>query len=1051
MLRIGLTFLLMQRFLLLFALTLIFTSNITAQITAPPANTWVVTGSLNTARYGATATLLTNGLVLVAGGNDGSGAPLASAELYNPATGIWTLTGSLNVARYGATATLLANGQVLVAGGTGPIASAELYNPATGTWTLTGSLNTARWGATATLLPNGQVLVAGGYAYGVGYLSSAELYNPAAGTWTPTGALNNTRWWATATLLTNGQVLVAGGYNGNNLSTAELYDPAAGTWTLTGALNDARTDATATLLPNGEVLVTGGSIFYSSNFLSSAELYNPATGTWTRTGSLNNARGEATATLLNNGQVLVAGGKGGDNVLATVELYNPATGTWTLTSSLNNARYEAAATLLPNGEVLVAGGENSSGAALASAELLTVASPPALSITAQSGSINVPVGQPINLFVTAGGTAPFNYTWLFQSSVISGATGPTLTINNAQAANEGIYYAVVANSVGSVTSAVISVRITPSAPVIINNPASLTLPASSNATFSVVATGSRPLGYQWLFKKTPIAGATAPQYSLSNVQSGNSGAYQVIVSNSLGTVTSTAATLTVTPLAPYFTIQPVSGQAAAGSNYTFTGLANGSQPISYRWQHNGTNLPGATLASLTLKNLVTGESGAYTLLASNTVATSLSTAAQLTVYAKPALLLLLTNQVVDVSNTVVLAVHATGSPTPTYSWEWNNIPISGSGPTLIITNILRSQTGYYSVTVTNQFGGASSMARVSVFGPTSPIVAWGDNSEGQTTVPTNLDDIVAIAGGDYHSVALHHNGKLAAWGYNGDGQTTVPTNSLAFVAIAAGANHNLAITKTGTLVAWGLDDDGQIDIPSAASNNVLNVAGGDAHSLALLGSGTVIAWGDDSFGQSSVPSGLIGVSAIAAGREDSLALLINGTVTGWGYNAYGQASPPPGLSNVVAIAAGYLHSAALCSDGTVTVWGDNTYGQTTVPAGLSNVVAIAAGDYDTLALRQNGSVIGWGDDSYGQTSVPAALANATAIAAGNYHGLALAPLVYSLQAQAHSAGLVMQWHGTGVLQWAPTPNGPFTDVTVQGNTYTNNDMSAPAKFFRIRH
>ncbi len=133
-------------------------------------------------------------MVLVAGGFDSTFNASASAELYDPASGTWTATGNLNTARAFHTATLLPNGMVLVAGGhDGPtfapsdvLSSAELYDPASGTWTVTGSLNTARYLHTATLLPNGMVLVAGGIT-GFNAFASAELYDPASGTWTAHG------------------------------------------------------------------------------------------------------------------------------------------------------------------------------------------------------------------------------------------------------------------------------------------------------------------------------------------------------------------------------------------------------------------------------------------------------------------------------------------------------------------------------------------------------------------------------------------------------------------------------------------------------------------------------------------------------------------------------------------------------------------------------------------------------------------------------------------------------------------------------------------------
>ena len=347
---------------------------------AGQSGTWAATGSLITPRSRHTATLLPNGKVLVAGG-DNYGPP-ASAELYDPATGTWTATGSLATARSYHTATLLPNGKVLVAGGyggnypPGALASAELYDPATETWTATGSLTNGRYYHTATLLPNGKVLVAGGSD--AENLASAELYDPATGTWTATGNLGTVRFLHKATLLSNGKVLVAGGGNYDSpLASAELYDPTTGTWSATGSLTTGRTFHTATLLPNGQVLVTGG---LNVGYVGSEELYDPATGTWSAAGSLATARDNHTATLLPNGKVLIAGGGFSGTSLTSAELYDPATGTWAATGSLNTGRVIHTATLLPDGKVLVAGGaDEGTGLPFASAELyLGPPTPPAL-------------------------------------------------------------------------------------------------------------------------------------------------------------------------------------------------------------------------------------------------------------------------------------------------------------------------------------------------------------------------------------------------------------------------------------------------------------------------------------------------------------------------------------------------------------------------------------------------------------------------------------------------------------------------------------------------
>jgi hypothetical protein len=347
------------------------------------------TASMNTARQQATATLLPNGQVLIAGGFNLSGltSALTSTELYDPATNTFALSGtaSMNTSRGVATATLLPNGQVLIAGGTGLsgiLASTELYDPTTNTFAPSGtaSMNTARFHATATLLPNGKLLIAGGLGNLGAVFASTELYDPATNTFALSGtaSMNTARFDATATLLPNGRLLIAGGSD-LALASTELYDPASNSFAPasgTATMNAGRRLATAALLPNGKVLIAGG--FNSSGLaLASTELYDPATNTFALSGtaSMNTARAGATATLLPNGQVLIAGGEGTfAPALASTELYDPASNSFAPpsgTATMNTARNAATGTLLPNGQVLIAGGEGALGVVFASTELYT--------------------------------------------------------------------------------------------------------------------------------------------------------------------------------------------------------------------------------------------------------------------------------------------------------------------------------------------------------------------------------------------------------------------------------------------------------------------------------------------------------------------------------------------------------------------------------------------------------------------------------------------------------------------------------------------------------
>ncbi len=272
------------------------------------------------------------------------------------------------------------------------------------------------------------------------------------------------------------------------------------------------------------------------------------------------------------------------------------------------------------------------------------------------------------------------------------------------------------------------------------------------------------------------------------------------------------------------------------------------------------------------------------------------------------------------------------------------------------------------------------------------VYGWGSDYSGQATVPSGLSNVVSICAGHDYSMALKDDGTVVGWGSKPLGKKTPigpPLDLKDVVAIATGHMRSSALTKSGRIVSWPMPDKYSVEF-----SNVVGIASaGDAteRSIAILSDGGVIGWtpGLD-MPDLRPPTSLSNVVAAALGRNHSLALKRDGTVFGWGANDYGQATgirtkqkSKADIENEargLVVINGKVHADPECrASGLVMIEGQL----------LTNVVAIAASQAYSMALKADGNVVVWGHGSRTKYGVPAGLSDVAAIAAGEYFSLAI--------------------------------------------------------------
>jgi alpha-tubulin suppressor-like RCC1 family protein len=436
--------------------------------------------------------------------------------------------------------------------------------------------------------------------------------------------------------------------------------------------------------------------------------------------------------------------------------------------------------------------------------------------------------------------------------------------------------------------------------------------------------------------------------------------------------------------------------AHVGGNGILKASVSGTYPMAYQWYRDAFPVAAATNTWLLPTNLQPMDAGVYTMVASNNTGQSTSASVNYAVSPLPYFLPPLpTQQNALVGNPLCLAVNTEGMPPLTYQAQLNGANMTDNGqingttsPSFCFNPAAFEDSGLLTLIVTNDFGSYTSLvANLAI----TPVIGWGDNSSGQLQVPATVTNVVSLASGGDHNLALLADGTLMAWGDNSYKQNTIPPSANQAAAIAEGDTHSLALRPDGSVIAWGDNSSGQTNVPGTVQNAVA-IAAGTRFSQALMTNGIIIQWG----ASHSMSSAFTNVMMLSTKGTHTIALRGDGTTVDSNQGSISQ-------TNIISICAGNYDGLALRFDGSLVAWGRNFYGQTNIPASATNIVAIAAGEDHFMALRADGVVIAWGSTNFSQTQIPVLTQSIGLISAGSVHSLAVLGQPFQKMAKAGEA------------------------------------------------
>lgn len=482
----------------------------------------------------------------------------------------------------------------------------------------------------------------------------------------------------------------------------------------------------------------------------------------------------------------------------SVAAYSSANGsTWTLLGTQDTTTWSGGPLTSTLGLGLAACRGSNGASSTARAEFrqyANVVSDP-VTITAQPTNQTVAEGQTATFNVqVAGGDDAFQFRWRHNGMPIPGATNAIFTTPPAMASDDGTAFSVVVSNVfntSKTTSAVAILTVT-MPPTITSQPQNMTNCPNTTAAFSVTATGTTPLSYQWRKGSANIPGATSSSYTIASVQPSNAGTYSVVITNSAGSTTSSNATLTVRTLTT--AAGPSSLTNCPGTSAAFSTMASGSGPFSYQWSKDGMNLSGATGPAYTVGAVSAADAGTYCVVVSG-ACNSVTNCAALTVLS-PTTASGPDPATVCQGTTATFAITASGTGPFSHAWVLDGNPIGTDSPTLnVTTDTLTVGSHVVAVVVSGVCGAVTNSTTLTI---------------DQTTSATPLMSL-ARAGGDSATFSTAPSGTgpfsfrwikdgVMLTGVTGDSYTissVTPSDGGTYCVVVSGACNS--VTNCATL------------------------------------------------------------------------------------------------------------------------------------------------------------------------------------------------------------------------------------------------------------